>query len=282
MDSQKTQENEPHATEGKVSRTPSRHVSYVLARMKQWGEDFHRTIGEEWANFGTHFAGAVFGLFALTYMCVKTAETGDPRKIVSAAIYGTSLLVLYSCSALYHLVRRWRVKSVLQAFDHLSIYLLIAGSYTPFALVTLKDSPMGIWVLATTWILAIIGILTETCIRPRREWLALVITLAMGWEALFFFKPLTRLLDTPGFVMLLVGGGTLYRRSPILRHGQDAVYAHYLARIRPGSINMPLGGNTILRLLKDNSAGTRPRCGCLRCFMSLLGKDGRKKRSNNE
>lgn len=207
MDSQKTQENETHATEGRVSRTPSRHVSYVLARMKQWGEDFHRTIGEEWANFGTHFAGAVFGLFALTYMCVKTAETGDPRKIVSAAIYGTSLLVLYSCSALYHLVRRWRVKSVLQAFDHLSIYLLIAGSYTPFALVTLKDSPMGIWVLATTWILATVGILTETCIRPRREWLALVITLAMGWEALFFFKPLTRLLDTPGFVMLLVGGG---------------------------------------------------------------------------
>lgn len=190
-----------------AARRKERHFRKVLEQIRHWGQDFHRSTAEEWANFGTHFSGAVFSLFALTYMCVKTAETGDPRKIVSAAVYGTTLLVLYSASALYHLVRRWEVKGVLQAFDHISIYLLIAGSYTPFALVTLKDSPLGIWVLVVTWVLAAFGILAETVMKPRREWLTLLITLVMGWEAILFFKPLYRLLDTPGFVMLLVGGG---------------------------------------------------------------------------
>lgn len=185
----------------------NRRLKKILAQMQHWGEDFHRSSTEEWWNFATHFVGAVFSLFALTYMCVKTADTGDARKIVSAAIYGTTLLVLYSSSALYHLVWKWRVKSILQAFDHLSIYLLIAGSYTPFALVALRETRMGLWVLVFTWVLAAAGILAETCVHPRKEWLTLLITLAMGWEALFFFLPLMRSLDTAGFVMLLLGGG---------------------------------------------------------------------------
>ncbi len=192
---------------GDVPSRKERRLQKILDQMKHWGDDFHRTKGEEWANFGTHFAGAVFSIFALTFMCVKTAEMGEPRRIVSAAIYGTTLLVLYSASALYHLTRRWKVKGILQTFDHISIYLLIAGSYTPFALVSLKDGCLGLWVLVVTWVLGAMGILAETVVKPRREWLTLLITLAMGWEALLFFKPLLKVLDTPGLVMLLVGGG---------------------------------------------------------------------------
>ncbi len=199
----------PSPQKSSPSGTPSpkeRRLQKIMDQMKHWGEDFHRTKGEEWANFGTHFAGAVFSIFALTFMCVKTGETGNPRCVVSAAIYGTTLLVLYSASALYHLTRRWRVKGILQTFDHVSIYLLIAGSYTPFALVSLQEGPLGLWVLVITWILAALGILAETAVKPRREWLTLLITLAMGWEALFFWKPILKVLDTPGLVMLLVGG----------------------------------------------------------------------------
>lgn len=188
-------------------RGMERRLQRILDQVKHWGDDFHRTKGEEWANFGTHFAGAVFSVFALTFMCVKTGESGNPRHVVAAAIYGTTLLVLYSASALYHLMRRWKVKGLLQTFDHVSIYLLIAGSYTPFALVTLKDGSLGTGVLAVTWTLAALGILAETVVKPRREWLTLLVTLAMGWEALFFFKPLAQTLNLPGLVLLLVGGG---------------------------------------------------------------------------
>ncbi len=201
------------------------NLQRVLAQMKHWGADFHRTIGEEWSNFGTHFAGVVFSIFALTFMCVKTAETGDARKIVSAAIYGTTLLVLYTASSLYHLVSKWRVKAFLQSFDHISIYLLIAGSYTPFALVALRNTPLGIWVLVITWVLALCGILSEIFVRPRKEWLAMLITISMGWELLFFFGTLMKSLNMLGFVMLVFGGG-LYTGGAIFYAFDRVPYMH--------------------------------------------------------
>lgn len=202
-----------------------RNLQKVLAQMQHWGGDFHRSAGEEWANFGTHFLGAVFSIFALTFMCVKTSESGEARKIVSAAIYGTSLFVLYSASSLYHLVSKWRVKAFLQAFDHISIYLLIAGSYTPFALVALRKGPLGIWVLVITWVLALLGIISETLIRPRKEWLAMAITISMGWELLLFFGTLKNSLDMLGFVMLVVGGG-LYTGGAIFYALDKVPYMH--------------------------------------------------------
>ena len=209
------------------SSTPNseRNLYKVLQQMKHWGGDFHRTVGEEWSNFGTHFAGVVFSIFALTFMCVKTAESGDARKIVSAAIYGTTLVVLYCASSLYHLVSKWRVKAFLQSFDHISIYLLIAGSYTPFALVALQNRCLGIWVLVITWVLALFGILSETLIRPRKEWLAMLITISMGWELLSFFGALKDSLNMMGFVMLVVGGG-LYTGGAVFYALDRIPYMH--------------------------------------------------------
>lgn len=175
-------------------------------RIALWLKEFHRSSGEEWANFATHLAGMIFGIFALTFMCVLTAQQGDARKIVSCAIYGFTLIVLYNCSMLYHLVWRLPVKAVLQVFDHISIYLLIAGTYTPFTLVTLGNTAAGWTLFGVSWGLAALGILSELLIRPRREWIALLITLAMGWEIIFAFRPLMQHISHLGLVMLVIGG----------------------------------------------------------------------------
>lgn len=178
------------------------------ADMAKWASEFHRTSGEEWANAATHLAGLVFGIFALTFMCVLAAQQGDPRRVVSCAIYGSTLIVLYNFSMLYHLIWKWRVKAVFQIMDHISIYLLIAGTYTPFALVTLSESWRGWTIFGTAWGLAAIGILSEICIRPRKEWLALTITLLMGWQIILVFKTICSNLSTCALVMLIAGGVT--------------------------------------------------------------------------
>lgn len=132
---------------------------------------------------------------------------GSPWKIVSVAIYGFTLLVLYSASTVYHSVRG-RAKSIMQKVDHYSIYLLIAGSYTPFCLVTLRG-PWGWTLFGIVWGLALIGILQE--IKPRSEAriLSIVIYAVMGWIVLVAVKPLLAALGLAGFAWL-ASGGVLY------------------------------------------------------------------------
>lgn len=176
------------------------------SRLKRWALEFHRSSGEEWANAATHLAGLVFGIFALTFMCVLAAQGGEPRKIVSCAIYGVTLIVLYNFSMLYHLIWKWKVKAVFQILDHISIYLLIAGSYTPFALVTLKESWVGWAIFGCAWGLAAVGICAELLLRPRKEWLSITVTLLMGWQIVLAFRPLLNSISTLGLVMVIVGG----------------------------------------------------------------------------
>ncbi len=176
-------------------------------KLAHWASEFHRSPAEEWANASTHIAGVVFSIFALTFMCVLTAQGRDPYKIVSCAIYGFSLIVLFNASALYHLIWKWKVKAVFQIMDHLSIYLLIAGSYTPFALVTLRHGAVGWWIFGISWGLAVLGILSELLVKPRKEWLSLTIMLLMGWQIVCVFKTLINHISTSGLVMLIVGGG---------------------------------------------------------------------------
>lgn len=177
-------------------------------QLEKWANDFHRSSGEEWANAATHGAGLIFGIFALTFMCVLAAQQGDAKRIVSCAIYGSTLIVLYNFSMLYHLIWKWRVKAVFQIMDHISIYLLIAGTYTPFSLVTLSESWRGWTVFGIAWGLALIGILSEILIRPRKEWLALTITLLMGWQIIMVFKTVCANLDLCALTMLIIGGVT--------------------------------------------------------------------------
>jgi len=158
-------------------------------------------------NAWTHLVGAVLSVLGALWLLLLASASGDIWKIVSVAVYGVTLVVLYSASTLYHSVRG-PVKRRLQKLDHLSIYLLIAGSYTPFCLVTLRG-PWGWSLFGTVWGLALIGMLQE--IKPRSEArvLSLVIYAVMGWIVLVAVKPLLAALGPAGFAWL-AGGGVLY------------------------------------------------------------------------
>ncbi|MPQ65609.1 MULTISPECIES: PAQR family membrane homeostasis protein TrhA [Pseudomonas] len=155
-------------------------------------------------NAWTHLVGAVLACIGAIWLLVVASLDGSPWKIVSVAIYGVTLLLLYSASTVYHSVRG-RAKVIMQKVDHLSIYLLIAGSYTPFCLVTLRG-PWGWTLFGIVWGLAVIGMLQE--IKPRSEAriLSIVIYAVMGWIVLVAVKPLLAALGTAGFVWLAAGG----------------------------------------------------------------------------
>ena len=152
----------------------------------------------------SHLMGAVLALAGMVVLIVHAARLADPWKIVSFSLYGTSLFLLYTFSTLYHSLRH-RAKAVFRRLDHLSIYLLIAGTYTPFALVTLRGG-WGWSLFGTVWGLAIAGMLLEFLPRRGPRVLPVVIYLLMGWLALMALKPLLQALPLAGFAWLLAGG----------------------------------------------------------------------------
>ena len=155
-------------------------------------------------NAWTHLVGAILATIGAIWMLVVATMTGDIWKIISVAVYGVALVLLYSASTVYHSVRG-RAKVLMQKVDHFSIYLLIAGSYTPFCLVTLHG-PWGWTLFGIVWALAIIGILQE--IKPRSEArvMSIFIYAVMGWIVLVAVKPLMAALGIAGFVWLALGG----------------------------------------------------------------------------
>lgn len=172
-------------------------------------QELHPTSGyseiEERTNAATHLIGSVLSLVALALAVVFASLSGDPYLIVACAIYGTTLFLLHLMSSLYHAARDLRWKRRFLAADHSCIYLLIAGTYTPFALGPLRG-PLGWTLFGLIWALAVIGIVREIW-RPRRgTWLSTALYLMMGWLVLFFLFPLARAITTNGLVLLLIGG----------------------------------------------------------------------------
>ena len=148
-------------------------------------------------NSISHLIGAGLALAGSALLIVLAARLGDPWKIVSFSVYGAMLVALYGFSTLYHSVRG-RAKNVLRQFDHCSIYLLIAGSYTPFALVSLRGA-WGWSLLGTVWGLGLLGILQEIWFAKGARVLSLVIYVLMGWLALVAVEPLWDALTPAGF-----------------------------------------------------------------------------------
>ena len=158
----------------------------------------------EWFNSISHMIGAALALVGLVLLVVLAALQGDPWKIVSFSIYGTTLLLLYTFSALYHSLHG-KAKKVFRKFDHLSIYLLIAGSYTPFTLITLR----GVWgwsIFGAIWGLAILGIVLDSLPQKGQRVLPVIIYVFMGWLILIALGPLLRALPLMGLAWLLLGG----------------------------------------------------------------------------
>lgn len=174
-------------------------------------------------NAWTHLVGAMLALVGAVWLLLLASASGDGWKQVSVAIYGVTLVLLYSTSTLYHSVQG-PAKRLMQKLDHLSIYLLIAGSYTPFCLVSLRG-PWGWSLFATVWCLALIGMLQE--IKPRSEArvLSLVIYAVMGWIVLVAVQPLLAALGREGFAWL-ASGGVLYTIG-IIFFAYDSRFRHW-------------------------------------------------------
>ena len=174
-------------------------------------------------NAWTHLVGAVLSVIGTIVLVVMAAFTGDPWKIVSASIFGAMLVLLYSASTIYHSVRG-QTKQIFKKLDHFSIYLLIAGTYTPFCLVTLRGA-WGWALFGVVWGLALIGILQE--IKPRSEAriLSLVIYAVMGWVIIVAVKPLLHHIATAGFIWLATGG--LLYTGGIVFYAFDTRFRHW-------------------------------------------------------
>ncbi|NIA14681.1 MAG: hemolysin III family protein [Nitrospiraceae bacterium] len=166
------------------------------------------SCAEEVTNSVTHGIAAALSIAGLSVLVVLASLKGDPWRIVSFSIYGATLVCLYSVSTLYHGIPTRRVKDFFRRLDHAAIYLLIAGTYTPFMLVAVRGG-MGWTLFGIVWGLAVFGIALKVAFFPRFEKLSILLYLAMGWVGVVGIKPTLEAITLPG--MVLVGlGGLLY------------------------------------------------------------------------
>jgi len=182
------------------------------------------TFGEELTNALTHGLGAIFGVVALTLLVVFAVFFGDAWHVVSFAIYGGTLVLMYTMSTLYHSFKGKRVKLVFRVLDHSAIYLLIAGTYTPLTLVTLRGyNPKLGWIMfGVIWGLSVAGISTAAISLKGKKWLNTLLYLCMGWAAIFVMGPLVEALPVQAIALLIAGGACF-----------TAGAAFYLLKIMP-------------------------------------------------
>jgi len=159
-------------------------------------------------NASTHLAGTVLATGGAVALVMMALQKSDPTRLLSFSIYGVTLTLLYLASTLYHSTQG-RVKDVFRKLDYCAIYLVIAGTYTPFALVALKGRPEGWTLLWAIWALALVGIVQECWVARGKRLTSLVIYVLMGWLALFTLDPLFAVLTVKGMTWML-GGGIVY------------------------------------------------------------------------
>ncbi|MGB5062315.1 MAG: hemolysin III family protein [Candidatus Competibacter sp.] len=174
-------------------------------------------------NSISHLIGAVAALAGLVIVVVVAARQGDPWKIVSFSVYGTTLFLLYTVSTLYHSLRG-RAKRFFHKLDHYSIYFLIAGTYTPFTLVTLRGA-WGWTIFGIIWGLVVLGVVLESRPQKGHRVLSLVVYVLMGWLVLVALKPLLQALPGAGFIWLLAGG--LFYTSGLVFYVFDEKVRHF-------------------------------------------------------
>ena len=159
--------------------------------------------GERFSGY-SHLLGSILAVAGLVMLVVAASRDGDPWKIVSVAIYGSTLVLLFSFSTLYHSLKG-RAKSIFRKFDHVSIYVLIAGTYTPFTLVTLRNT-WGWTLFGMVWGLAILGTILDILHREGSRALQMVIYLVMGWLVIIAMPQLIDALPAAGIAWLVAGG----------------------------------------------------------------------------
>jgi hemolysin III len=163
------------------------------------------SVGEEIANSITHGLGVVLSIAGLATLASFASVFGTVMHIVSCSIYGASLILMYTASTLYHSIPLPRAKAVLRRLDHSAIFLLIAGTYTPFTLVTLQ----GLWgwtLCALVWTLALVGILMQKVLIRQKAFVTALPYVALGWLAVVGLEPLMNRIPVEGMLLLVAGG----------------------------------------------------------------------------
>ena len=187
------------------------------------------TKGEEIFNMTSHIVGGALGIVALVLCVVFAAVHGNGYGVVSGAIYGVTMIILYTMSSIYHgLNPKRKAKKVFQVLDHCSIYLLIAGSYTPFALCTLRkyNTALGWTIFGVIWFVAILGIILNSIDIKKFRVFSMICYLVMGWCIVFRINLLPELLGTAGFVLLLLGGLSYTIGAILYGLGKKHKYMH--------------------------------------------------------
>ncbi len=164
------------------------------------------TIGEEILNAVSHGVGSIFGVIATTILLTLSIIYGDALAIISSAIYGFCLTLLYTMSTLYHSFTNPTIKRVFRIFDHASIYLLIAGTYTPLCLIALRGQTIGIIIVVVVWTCAISGVVMNAISINKTEKISLALYVIMGWAVVWVIVPIVNALPTAAFIILVLGG----------------------------------------------------------------------------
>ncbi len=163
------------------------------------------TLGEELFNSISHGVGALGAIACCAVIVVFAALTRDPWKIVSASVYGICMILLFLFSTLYHSLTNATAKKVFRAFDHLGIFLLIAGSYTPITLVTLRG-PLGWTLFGVVWGAAVLGIVFNAISVERFKKFSMIAYIATGWAVVLAIVPLVQSIPLPGIILMVIGG----------------------------------------------------------------------------
>lgn len=178
-------------------------------------------FGDELASSVIHGIGILLSIAGLAILVAHTAVAGTASDVLASAVYGMSLILLYTASTLYHTIRGESARRVLRTMDHIAIFLLIAGTYTPFTLIALRGT-WGWSLFGIVWSLALLGSALELGMLKRYHRFAVLLYIAMGWVGIVAFRPLLAHLQTGGMVLLLAGGAAytlgvpfyLWRRLP--------------------------------------------------------------------
>lgn len=186
------------------------------------------TKGEETFNMVSHIVGAAFGVVALVLTVVFSALKGDAWSVVASAIYGSTMILLYTVSSVYHGLHMNMGKRVMQVVDHCTIFLLIAGTYTPVALCAIRRySPVWCWVLfGVVWGCAALGIVFTAIDMKRFERLAMVLYLGMGWCIVMAAKPAMASVHVYGLMWILLGGVVYTAGAVLYGMGKRHRYMH--------------------------------------------------------
>ena len=187
------------------------------------------TKGEEIFNMTSHIVGGAFGVVAMILCIIFAAVRHNPYGVISSVIYGITMIILFTMSSIYHgLKPNTTAKKVFQVLDHCSIFLLIAGSYTPFALCTLREyNPTFGWtIFGTIWGIAVIGIILNSIDLKRYKVISMICYLIMGWCIIIKINILPQLLGNVGFILLLAGGVVYTIGAILYGFGKKMKYIH--------------------------------------------------------